>query len=74
MYPFYPFGAIVSAYIRELIAGKKGQFVLSEHYQEVIRKTPHIQGRASIGTLCILLSVLLGPVVILFAIIAFIHL
>ena len=56
-----------------LIAGKKGQFVLSEHYQEVIRKTPHIRGRASIGTLCLFLSVLLGPVVIVFAMIALIH-
>ncbi len=44
-----PFGTLINGYILYLIWCEKGQMVLSESYQAVIRATPHIKYVRSTG-------------------------
>lgn len=44
----FPIGTLINAYILFLIWSRKGRFVLTPEYQEVIEATPHIKYKTSI--------------------------
>ena len=44
----FPVGTLISAYILYLLLSKKGQFVFSDEYQQVMAATPHIKYKTSI--------------------------
>jgi len=39
----FPIGTIICGWILSLVATKKGEFVFSAEYREIIRQTPHMQ-------------------------------
>lgn len=43
----FPIGAIVNVYALYLLSCRKGRYVFSEEYREVIRQTPHVKYRTS---------------------------
>lgn len=54
-----PIGTLISIYILYLLLSKKGEYVFSPQYQQVIAATPHIQYRTS-WVLLVLLLVLVA--------------
>lgn len=63
----FPIGTIISGYIIYLLASRKGRYVMSDEYREVISQTPHIKYKTSI-IVWVFVGLLLA--VILFAVIA----
>ncbi len=46
----FPFGTLISAYIIYVIFGRKGEYVMSQEYREIVARTPHIKHKTSKGT------------------------
>lgn len=63
----FPIGTLLNAYILYLIFSAKGRTILSDEYAEVVALTPDIRYRTSI-VVWILLALLLGLVVLAFAV------
>ena len=40
-----PFGTLISALVLYLVFGKKGRFVFSEEYLDIVQQTPHVRCR-----------------------------
>lgn len=56
-----PIGTIISAYLLYLLISKKGVYVFSEEYQQIISSTPHIKYKTSI-IVWIFLAILIGVI------------
>jgi hypothetical protein len=59
---WFPVGTVINAYILYLVFCRKGRFVFSLEYREVIRQTPHVRYKTSI-IVWILLAVLLAVLI-----------
>ena len=55
----FPVGTLVNCYILYLICGKKGSFVFSTSYAEIIQETPHVKYKTSKAIWIILLAFVL---------------
>jgi hypothetical protein len=55
----FPAGTLINGYIMWLVLSKKGNYVLSPEYEEIVAATPHIKHKISI-VIWILLVLLLG--------------
>ena len=44
----FPFGTLINGYIMWLVLSKKGAYVLSPEYAEIVEATPHIKSKTSI--------------------------
>lgn len=65
-----PVGTLINAYILYLIWCKQGKIILADGYQDIIRATPHIKYKRTLGdkiALGIVIAVLLGGAVLLLA-------
>lgn len=56
-----PIGTLIHGYILHLVFSKKGTFIMSEEYQGIRERTPHIKYRSS-PLVVILLVILLGMI------------
>ncbi len=56
---YIPIGTIINAYILYLVVSKKGRFVFSDEYKEVIRQTPHIRYRSWLAIVFLVLLLLI---------------
>ena len=59
----FPIGTLISVYILYLLVSKKGQFVFTDEYQQVMAATPHIKYKTSV-----VVWIFLGLLVVLFLI------
>lgn len=59
----FPFGTIISGYILYLLISQKGSVVFSDHYQQIIARTPNIKYKPSFLVL-LLLAVLITIAVV----------
>ena len=65
-----PVGTLINGYILYLIWCKQGQVVLGDGYQDIIRATPHVKYKRTLGdkiALGIVIALLLGGVLLLLA-------
>jgi hypothetical protein len=62
----FPVGTLINGYIMWLVLSKKGTFILSPEYAEIVAATPHIKRKTSI-VVWIFLVLLLGLFVLLIA-------
>ena len=65
-----PVGTLINAYILYLIWCKRGKIILADGYQDIIRATPHIKYKRTLGdkiALGIVIALLLGGAFLLLA-------
>ena len=43
----FPIGTLVNAYILYLLLSKKGKYIFSDEYKEIILETPHVKYKMS---------------------------
>jgi hypothetical protein len=58
----FPIGTLINAYLLYLVLSKKGRFIFSPEYAEIVEATPHIKYRTSL-----LVWIILGLIVALMA-------
>lgn len=64
----FPVGTLICGYFLYLLLSEKGAMIFSDHYKEVIAKTPHIKYKTSIVVwifLILLIAIMMGGVVAL---------
>lgn len=55
----FPIGTLISSYFLYLVASQKGKMVLSEHYNEIVRSTPHIRYKTPLWLWVLILLIIL---------------
>jgi hypothetical protein len=54
-----PVGTVIGCYILDLIHGKKGKYVFSKSYRQIIHDTPQIQPKTSVLVIVLLVTVII---------------